>query len=165
MEKNKMDVLKEIKKEHDEFRTLISEIEAAKGEKKKALFEELYIKLVGHHESEEHVLFPYVKSKSDEEGQDVVLEMIEEHSLVAYQFSVIQKTGIDNETWDAKFSVLKEILTHHMAEEEDELFKQAKKVLDKKTLLDKYDDFEKTNEKYQKEQEAKLNKLFKFSFY
>lgn len=122
------------------------------------MFEKLYIKLVGHHESEEHVLFPDVKSNSDKEGQDVVLEMIEEHILVAYQFSVIQKTGIDNETWDAKFSVLKEILTHHMDEEEDELFKQAKKVLDKKTLLDKYDDFEKTNEKYQKEQEAKLNK-------
>ncbi|NLC54986.1 MAG: hemerythrin domain-containing protein [Erysipelothrix sp.] len=126
-----MDVLQEIKKEHDEFRTLIKKIEDAKGSQKKELFEELYAKLIGHHESEEHVLFTDVKRKSDEKGKDVVMEMIEEHSLAAYQFSVIQKTAIDNETWDAKFSVLKEVLTHHMDEEESELFKQAKKVLDK----------------------------------
>ena len=158
MADKKMDVLKEIKKEHDEFRELITQIENAKGKTKQNLFEDLYAKLIGHHESEEHVLFPDVKEKSDEEGKDVVMEMIEEHSLAAYQFSVIQKTDIDNETWDAKFSVLKEVLTHHMDEEEDELFKQARKVLDKEVLKDKYSDFEKVMEKYQKEQEEKLNK-------
>ena len=151
-----MDVLQEIKKEHGEFRDLIKTIEDATPAKKKDLFEELYAKLIGHHESEEHVLFPDVKAKSDEEGKDIVREMIEEHSLVAYQFSVIQKTGLDNQTWDAKFSVLKEILTHHLDEEEKELFKQARKVLDEKILIDKYDDFEAVMEKYQKEQEKKL---------
>ena len=158
MAKKTMDVLEEIKKEHDEFRELITEIENAKGDKKKSLFEELYAMLIGHHESEEHVLFPDVKAKSDEEGKDIVMEMIEEHSLASYQFSVLQKTGIDNETWDAKFSVLKEVLTHHMDEEEKDLFKQARKVLDKEELEEKYEPFEETNEKYKTEQEKKLNK-------
>lgn len=158
MVKKAIDVLEEIKKEHDEFRKLITSIENADGSKKKTLFEELYAKLIGHHESEEHVLFPDVKKKSDDEGKDIVMEMIEEHSLVAYQFSVIQKTDIDNETWGPKFNVLKEVLTHHMDEEEDELFKQAKKVLDKEVLEDKYEPFEETMEKYQKEQENKLEK-------
>lgn len=151
-----MDILQKIKKEHDEFKSLISKVEDAEGNKKRELFEELYAKLNGHHESEEHVLFPDVKSKSEEEGKSIVREMIEEHHLASYQFSLLERTSIDNETWDAKFSVLKEVLTHHMDEEEKDFFKQAKKVLKEETLKDKYDDFEKTNEKYKKEKEKQL---------
>ena len=151
-----MDVLKEIKKEHDKFKSLISKIEKSKGEKKKTLFRELYAKIKGHHEAEERVVFPDIKKKSDEEGKDVVREMIEEHSLGAYQFSVLEKTSIDNDTWDAKFSVLKEVLTHHMDEEEKELFEQARKVLNKKDLEEKYDPFESTMEEYEKMQQKKL---------
>lgn len=102
--------------------------------------------------------FKDVKQKSDEEGKSVVLEMIEEHSLITYQFSLLERTSIDNETWDAKFSVLKEIVTHHLDEEEDEFFKQAKKVLTDQEIKDKYAPFEDTQEKYQKEQEEKLSK-------
>lgn len=152
------DILKEIKKEHEEFRNLLSSMENSKNDKKKELFEELYSKLVGHHESEEDVLFPDVKENSDDEGKNIVMEMIEEHSLVAYQLSVLQKTPLTNETWDAKFSVLKEIIIHHLDEEEKELFKQAKKVLDKGVLEAKYEDFEKTMKKYKEKQEKKLKK-------
>ena len=158
MAKKSIDILEEIENEHEEFKELISDIENSKGNKRKKLFEELYASLIGHHESEEHVLFPDVKEKSDEEGKDIVMEMIEEHSLASYQFSVIQKTSLENETWDAKFSVLKELLTHHMEEEEKSFFKQAKKVLDEKVLKEKYDDFEATMEEYKKKQEKKLNK-------
>lgn len=151
-----MNVLEEIKKEHEEFKSLIAQIENSDGKKKKGLFEDLYAKIKGHHEAEEHVVFPVVKEKSSDEGKEIVMEMIEEHSLGAYQFSVIQKTSIDNETWDAKFSVLKEVLTHHMDEEEKELFKQARKVLTEVELQEKYEPFEKTEEKYEKEQKDKL---------
>ncbi len=151
-----MNVLEEIKKEHEEFKSLIAQIENSDGKKKKELFEDLYAKIKGHHEAEEHVVFPDVKEKSSDEGKEIVMEMIEEHSLGAYQFSVIQKTSIDNETWDAKFSVLKEVLTHHMDEEEKELFKQARKVLTEAELQEKYEPFEKTEEKYEKEQKDKL---------
>lgn len=78
-----MNILEEIKKEHEEFKDLISQIEDASGKKKKTLFEELYAKLIGHHESEEHVLFPDVKEKSEEEGKEIVREMIEEHNLAS----------------------------------------------------------------------------------
>ncbi len=151
-----MDILQEIKKEHEEFKNLISQIENSEGNSKKELFKELYAKISGHHESEEHVLFPDVKEKSEEEGKEVVREMIEEHHLGSYQFSLLERTSIDNETWDAKFSVLKEVLTHHMDEEEKELFKQARKVLTEETLQEKYQPFEDTMEKYKKEKEKEL---------
>ncbi len=151
-----MDVLKEIKKEHDEFKKLITKIENSKGKERKKLFDELYVNIKGHHEAEERVVFPDVKERLEEEAKDTVREMIEEHSLGAYQFSLIEKTAIDNETWDAKFSVLKEILTHHMDEEEKEFFKEARKVLEKDELEEKYDTFENINDEYKKKQEEKL---------
>lgn len=151
-----MDVLKEIKKEHDEFRDLIKKIENAEGKNKKDLFHELYTKIKGHHEAEERVVFPDVKTRADKDGKDTVMEMIEEHSLGAYQFSVIEKTAIDNETWDPKFSVLKEVLTHHMDEEEKEFFKEAREVLKKEELEEKYEPFEATHDEYKKKQEEKL---------
>jgi hemerythrin-like domain-containing protein len=46
---------------------------------KKKLFKEFHAKIKGHHEAEEHVLFEDVKEKSDEDGKEIVREMIEEH--------------------------------------------------------------------------------------
>ena len=152
-----MNVLQEIKNEHQQFRDLIAKIEKAKGAKKATLFKELYAGVIGHHEAEEQVLFKDIKKMSDKKGQSIVLEMIEEHSLINYQFSLVQKTGIDNESWDAKFSVLKEILTHHLDEEEKELFKQAKKVLTKKEITEKYQPFEDIQETQEKKQTKKLH--------
>ena len=42
-----LDILQEIKSEHEEFRKLIKKIETAKSDKKKALFDELNIKIHG----------------------------------------------------------------------------------------------------------------------
>lgn len=94
MAKKIMDILEEIEKEHDEFKELISSIENSKDNKKKEFFEELYNKLIGHHESEEYVLFPDVMENSNKDGKDIVMEMIEEHSLASYQLNVIQKTSL-----------------------------------------------------------------------
>ena len=137
-----MDVLKVIKQEHDEFKDLIKLIEEASGATKKSHFETLKMDVTAHHKAEEKVVFPDVKSKSDEEGKEIVLEMIAEHKLGAHQMNLLDKTAVDHETWDAKFAVLKEVLNHHMDEEEKELFKQAKKVLTKEELVEKCDPFE-----------------------
>jgi hemerythrin-like domain-containing protein len=48
--------------------------------------------------------------------------------------SEIQQTPFEDETWSAKFSVMKENLEHHIEEEEGEMFKQARDVFDKETL-------------------------------
>lgn len=151
-----MDVLTHIKEEHDMFKGKIAEIEAAVGEGKKEIFRELYAKIHGHHEAEEEVLFPMVKEKAAGEAQEVVLEMIEEHKLGSYQFSVIEKTSVENETWDAKFSVLKEVLEHHIEEEEEEFMPLARKMIPEETLVKILDKFEKVHEAKEKEQKKKL---------
>ncbi|MGH2526597.1 MAG: hemerythrin domain-containing protein, partial [Actinomycetota bacterium] len=48
--------------------------------------------------------------------------------------SEIEQTPVEDETWIAKFTVMKENLEHHIEEEEGEMFKQARQVFDKDTL-------------------------------
>lgn len=151
-----MDVLDHMKKEHSNFKKLMSSIESAKGDKKKNLFKEFYAELSGHHEAEEHVVFPKVREKAKGKDVEVVLEMIEEHSLGNYQFSILERTSVENETWDAKFSVLQELLEHHMEEEEKEFMPLARKAVPKETLTDMLEEFEIVLSKYEKEKKETL---------
>ena len=82
--------------------------------------------------------------------------MIEEHNLGNYQFSLIERTSLENDTWDAKFSVLKEVLEHHMDEEESDFIPLANKVLSKKQLEDLYEEFETVSDKNENENIADL---------
>ena len=43
---------------------------------------------------------------------------------------------VSDETWTAKFTVMKENLEHHIEEEEGEMFKQARQVFDDVELED-----------------------------
>ena len=154
-----MDVLKEVKNEHNELKSLISKIEKSKDLKKKRdLFEEFYSYLKAHHDAEEKVIFPKVKDNANKTEKDTVLEMIEEHHLGGYQLSLLERTSIENDTWDAKFSVLKEVVTHHIDEEESDFLPIAKKVLSKDDLTNMYPDFEKVVNQKKKEYNKKLKK-------
>ncbi|MDP3386674.1 MAG: hypothetical protein Q8S24_05535 [Eubacteriales bacterium] len=58
---------------------------------------------------------------------EIAEEMIEEHTLVNYQLSVLEKESVENETWDAKFSLLKEELDHQLEEAEEDFLSMANK--------------------------------------
>lgn len=153
-----MGYLEHNKQEHDKAKDLVKEIESSKNKKKKRkLFEDLYIMIYSHHKAEEEVIFPVVMERlTKEKDKDVVREMIEEHSLASYQFSTVNQTLLDNDTWNAKFTTLMEVVEHHMDEEEKSFTDLGKKVLDKeedKTLLE---EFESAMNNYQKEMKEKL---------
>lgn len=151
-----MGYIRHNKEEHQEFRDLCQQIKNAKGKKKKDLFEDLYVSLYAHHESEEAEVFPILKERAEGDDREVVLEMAEEHSLAMFQFAVIHQTSLDNETWDAKFSVLEEVLTHHMDEEEEELSKVAKAHLSKEEDEEILEKFEATYDLKEKEKKKDL---------
>ncbi len=142
--------------EHKKFKELMGRVEESSGNKKVKVFYELYANLHGHHLAEEEIVFPKLKEKAEGEDLEIVREMIEEHHLGNYQFSIINRTSEENETWDAKFAVLKEVLEHHMEEEEDELAKVAKKLLSTEELEALMDEFEKVYEKKMEEKKKEL---------
>ena len=127
-----MDALELLEEDHKRFKEILKEgeetTERARAGRKK-LFERLTRELVIHERMEEEVLYPALKAHP--EAKDIVLEGFEEHHLADMIVAELNETDVSDETWGAKWKVLKESLEHHIEEEEDEMFKKAKKIFDK----------------------------------
>ena len=96
------------------------------------LFSTLRSELVAHEMVEEEIFYPALKEHP--RARDIVLEGYEEHHVVDEILAELAAVSFDDETWSAKFSVMKENLEHHIEEEEGDMFKKARQVLDKEEL-------------------------------
>jgi iron-sulfur cluster repair protein YtfE (RIC family) len=121
-----------LKQDHEKVRYLFDRIKKH-GRKEIAavqkLFSQIEEELGIHMEGEER--FFYTALEQHEETRDKVLESYEEHQVAKTLIGTFNSLAVDDERWMAKLSVLNEVVEHHMQEEEGELFKVARKVLDK----------------------------------
>ena len=101
-------------------------------ERRRDLFRELTDEMQAHEIIEEEILYPALKSNP--KAREVVLEGYEEHHVVDTIMSELDDVPFDDETWAAKFSVMKENIEHHIEEEEDEMFDQASEIFDEDEL-------------------------------
>ena len=130
-----MDAMKLLKDDHDEAKKMLERLDETTERAVKTrqeLFTKLKSELVVHEAIEEEIFYPALKEHA--EAKDIVLEAYEEHNVVDMVMSEIEQTPLEDETWKAKFTVMKENLEHHIEEEEGEMFKQARDVFDKDTL-------------------------------
>ena len=150
-----MDIFKEIKKEPDEFRKITDEINETTDraiKTRETKFKKFFINITAHHESEEVVLVP--KLKENKETREMGLEILEEHHVLERLLDELKNLPVDDETWIIKFGVMKEIMEHHLEEEEEEISKEAHKQFDQEILDKMGEEFEK-EEKKQKEKLSK----------
>lgn len=150
-----MDYVKHNKEEHQKAKDLMEKIEKAKSNKKD-LFRELFVMIYAHHTAEEETIFPMLKERAKKEDYSTVLEMIEEHNLIKYQFSLVERTSEENESWDAKFSVLSEIIEHHLDEEETDLSPVFKDLMTKEESKEQMIAFEEVFSQREKEKKKEL---------
>ena len=87
-----------------------------------------------HEAIEEEIFYPALKEHP--KAKDLVLEAYEEHNVVDMVMKEIEGVAYDDETWGAKLTVMKENVEHHIEEEEDEMFKQARQVFSEEELAD-----------------------------
>ena len=122
-------ITKALTDHHNEMRKLVKEIKKDAG---KFIFLKKHLDI--HHELEEDLLLSRLHIKK--EIKDESLESQEEHVILNQALLGLSDFPKDNERWMVKFKVFEEILDHHLKEEEDDLFPDAEKVLDKKDLTD-----------------------------
>lgn len=126
-----MDAIEMLTAQHRQVDELFEEIESAKGDEKRMLFIQLADMLAAHSVIEERHFYPMVRAKQTEELLD---ESLEEHLSVKRLLSDLLRMELDDERYDAKISVLKEQVQHHVEEEEGELFPQVRKLFDADVL-------------------------------
>ena len=114
---------------HEEMRKLVKEV---KKDSTKFIFLKKHLDI--HHELEEDLFLS--KLHSIKKIKDDSLESQEEHVILNLALLDLADFPKDNERWMIKFKVFEEILDHHLTEEEEELFPEAEKIMDKKELTD-----------------------------
>jgi len=124
-----MDIVTELKKDHKILKALYKKglQEKTTLSEKRKIFTQLTQVVPAHAKSEERAL--YNPSKVKEEVKDEAFEGYEEHGLVDLLMEEM-KAGLDSEIWEAKFTVVCELLEHHVEEEEEEYFPQVKEEFD-----------------------------------
>jgi hemerythrin-like domain-containing protein len=130
-----MDALKLLKADHDKVKKLLADGESTteRGEKTRTeLFATIKGELMVHERIEEEIFYPALRDHP--KAKAIVLEAYEEHDVVDTIMGELENTDVTDETWGAKFKVMKENIEHHIEEEEGEMFKQARSVFESDEL-------------------------------
>ncbi len=147
-----MDPIALLKKDHREVKQLFEDYEKAGDSaysKKQSLFEEIQAGLKAHMAIEEEIFYPAVKKVRKAEVKDEVREADEEHHIVKILLAELSKMKPQEEQFDAKVTVLRENVEHHVEEEEGELLPDAKKHLSSEKLEALGDEMESRKESLQ----------------
>jgi hemerythrin superfamily protein len=127
----KLNALDLIHTDHEEvsalFKTALDD--STPSAAKKAAIAKVCAALTAHAKMEEKIFYPALRKAGKSKEKDSVLEAAEEHACVKDLIAKIKRITGRDETLEAKVTVLKELVEHHVKEEESEMFDEARKVL------------------------------------
>lgn len=115
--------------QHRKVEAIFKKLENGRSEPK-ALLEELSNSLAAHMAIEQDIYYPAVK----EVKEDLIMESYEEHSLAELGLKRLLATDPEDESFDARVTACKELIEHHVEEEEEELFPAVDRSLDEEDL-------------------------------
>jgi hemerythrin superfamily protein len=122
----KQNALKLLKQDHDKVKDIFDQFEDSEDKDEKVkLAREAIEELKIHDAIEEEIFYPKVREAMKEE--EIMDEADEEHHLVRIAVAEISQMDDDDERLEAKFTVLCEMVRHHIKEEEDEMFPNIRK--------------------------------------
>lgn len=123
-----MNAIELLKDDHDKVGRLFQKVKATEeGEEHKELFKKIKAELDAHTHIEEKIFYP--RLKQEEELEDITLEGIEEHHQAKMFLRELAGLSEDSEKFEPKLKVLMEDITHHVQEEEGEMFPKVEKIL------------------------------------
>lgn len=133
-----MDALKLLKADHKKVKTLFGEVEElgdrATAQRKK-LFQKIDEELTIHSKIEETIFYPEFRRRAGNgEEKEEVLEAYEEHGIVKTLIGELESLDPKDETYKPKLNVLKEMVEHHVKEEEGPMFKMARELFEPEEL-------------------------------
>jgi hemerythrin superfamily protein len=102
------------------------------------LLRELAGKLAAHMRIEEEIFYP----RAREITEDKIHESLEEHTLAAFALKRLAEIDPWHESFAAKAKALKELVMHHVEEEENELFPRIEQAIGETELQQMGEDLE-----------------------
>jgi hypothetical protein len=122
------DILDTLKKEHDEVAEMLSQlVKSDRGAERKAILKQIRTALVPHLRAEEKIVYNGIYGVKDKNAKQDSAEGYMEHQLAEKMLVTLEH--IDNAMspeFAAGSKVLKEMIEHHVEEEESNVWKDVK---------------------------------------
>jgi len=121
-----------LKSDHATLKRLLRELNATTEravKERERLVNELEREVKIHSQIEEEVFYPAFLTKAEKtDAEDLFYEAAEEHHVVDMVLPALKAANPKSHEYSAKAKVLKELIEHHIKEEEDEMFVKARKL-------------------------------------
>jgi hemerythrin superfamily protein len=119
-----------LKKQHRQVEKLFKEVEKTEDPKqRRKLMEQIADDLKMHTQIEEEIFYPAVREVGTAKAEEMIDEAFEEHHVVDLVLAELPEVDPEDERFEAKITVLSELVEHHVEEEEKEMFPMAEKKL------------------------------------
>jgi hemerythrin-like domain-containing protein len=121
--------LEMLKEDHDKVKKAFKEFEKLDredAETMQQLVQTVCEELKVHAALEEEIFYPAVREAIDDE--DIMNEAQVEHETAKMLIEQLENMGPEDPNYQATFTVLGEYVKHHIKEEEEEMFAEAKKT-------------------------------------
>lgn len=141
------DILKTLKAEHNELRDLFEQMDETTDRAKKGrteLLTRIEANLMPHAKWEETVFYPAFKERADRDGLKAHAEAVLEHASVEETvIPQVKAADVATPEFAGRVKVFGELIDHHAKEEENTMFKMARKLFTAKELAQFDEDYEK----------------------
>ncbi|AWA39427.1 hemerythrin [Pseudomonas fluorescens] len=135
-----MNAIDLLKTDHEKVKGILNQLSEStdRALKKRAdLLDKLELEITIHTQLEEQILYPAFKEAGGKEQDEMYYEAKEEHRTVdSLVLPDLKSTDPSKPEFAGRVKVVKELLEHHIEEEETEMFPQARKLLGKAKLED-----------------------------
>lgn len=118
-----------LKKQHKDVKALFKKVEkTGDAEGRRELMERIGQMLALHTRLEEEIFYPAVRGLETRKAEAMIAEAFEEHHVVELVLKDLPNVDPEDERFEAKMTVLSELVEHHVEEEEGEMYKLAERL-------------------------------------
>ncbi len=144
--KGETGILRHLADEHGEVSVLMKRVaETSDARVREELFAEVYRNLMAHAKAEEQTFYPVLRRQPS--LSPLVDKSLEEHRQVETWLDELKDADQSTATWKTEFERMMHAVEEHVRLEEEEIFPQAKDLLDageRKDMLDRFEKAEQT---------------------
>jgi hemerythrin-like domain-containing protein len=142
-------ILQDLHRDHEAVSDLIEQmLKVGPGSERGPMFKEMMNMLLAHSHAERNVLYKKMEKSDEEKARSFAFEGTNEHQIVEQQLQQMSRArNKAGEQWTAQLKVLRELVNHHVKEEESTGFTYARKEFDGEQLEKFGEQFRRQKEK------------------
>jgi hypothetical protein len=124
-----------LESQHQEVKALFERFDAAGSASARArVFVAIKEALSAHALLEEAIFYPAVAGLPDPEAQDLVAAAVEDHGGVKAELAHLDSMAVGDPAFEGRLAVLRSAVELHVAQEENDLFPRARRLLGARRL-------------------------------